>query len=1241
MSADREGEPNAALGIASAQVPPARVAVSFDDTYCANIAATPNYTSASGGATGFQYVGTTLYASVFKATSKTAIARTRIADDGSWIYTWYACDSQSQKSLSEDDAIPGATGPSFTIGDDQVGKYLFVKVTAADGTTASGPRLAGKPSGNLRGVGQVKAAVPIKTALDNKSYILLQPKADATSTGDTVKASTLKVGDVLWANAFDSEASPNVRIAAQERWSYQWLASTDQNARDDEFIAIEGQTGPSLAITDELACKLAGSYIRVRVSGDDQTLYGPSGTFNTPASTSYNTPGPVVAPGQIKLDHIILSWNGEGFSDDYENTPDCNVGDTLEARAYDSDDLYTLFDGGTVDFSWQVADSPQGEFREVATGDTFTVGAYAHKYLKVVATAKTGVPRHDRCETEAGKVLPAGASTLYRVEILNGSASKETGTTLKAQAYKGDYWSSAPVTENVTYTWRWCETKPSYSTSEDEWHVVRGVTGPDFTVPSWLDGCWVSVSACAGDNTVALTNSSAAGPFQKPSVEEPVEGEKVTVAARVTGVTPHRLGEEFQAVDWVPLSEGLYGEQLTAWDIFATLLDKAGYFYDLNGGCPYSVTTPDGSQTLAMSANAPWSYWMFLVNGEYASSLPSGYHPQEGDLIELVYLDATGVATTPDIAVEPDAPVAEWESPWASFGAGVHEGVSVDGALESLEGSWSYDFAQGGYASWSEPVVAGGFVFFATNDKLLKLDAATGVVVAEAQLAGTTAYGCRPVYADGLVVVPLNGGRIQALSALTLQTKWLTATLPALEQAVEGAVDPVAYEQQALSTMTVSDGYLYAFTAAADWSQTYGGWGLCINLANGAVRWSAVNESAGYYWAGAAEIDGYLIVAGDDGTLAAVSADSTDGAVVSTLDLGAAARSSVVVSDGAAYVVTTDGVLHQVVVGEGGALAEAHRVKFADSSTSTAAVVDGTVYVGGQIGGAGVLAAIDTTTWGAPVVVSQADGAALPGDVKSTPLVVRDHRGCLVLFTCNGAVGNWPAYTGGGGVYGWRPGSAEATLLFDPPAGQHNYSMASVAFDGSRFYYVNDAGILFALSASDKTPATPAPTPNPDENEGPENNGAANQPVGPSNDSAGSGSRPSSNGDSAQKAATGTASTQRGPLVPSVQLTAKASPNTRVIMEQNSGTAAGASEAEAAPKAASASSRTAISDDAAPLAADAGSPERAATGAVDQLSTQEPLAWALLLAALTCAAGAAYLIVTARKRREEEGTRGA
>lgn len=231
-----------------------------------------------------------------------------------------------------------------------------------------------------------------------------------------------------------------------------------------------------------------------------------------------------------------------------------------------------------------------------------------------------------------------------------------------------------------------------------------------------------------------------------PTPPQPDETKSATVTARIVGVSPHAVGDTYQMVDWVPSREYVVADstKTSAWDIFADLLDEAGYFYSLDGGCPYSITTPDRSQTLAMSASAPWSYWSFLINGEYADVMASGHHPQDGDVLELVYVDATGAAAAPDIAVKPNAPAAEWAADWGSFGAATGAPIAVDSTLGSLPSRWTYDFAQGGYASWSEPVVAGGFVFFATGSRLLKLDASTGAVVAEAPLADGTAYGCRP-----------------------------------------------------------------------------------------------------------------------------------------------------------------------------------------------------------------------------------------------------------------------------------------------------------------------------------------------------------------------------------------------------------------------------------------------------------------------------------------------------------------
>lgn len=213
-----------------------------------------------------------------------------------------------------------------------------------------------------------------------------------------------------------------------------------------------------------------------------------------------------------------------------------------------------------------------------------------------------------------------------------------------------------------------------------------------FVIPDSYVGKHLKCLVSAGFNTLE------AGPMRKavaqgeavesvdPTPPQPDETKSATVTARIVGVSPHAVGDTYQMVDWVPSREYVVADstKTSAWDIFADLLDEAGYFYSLDGGCPYSITTPDRSQTLAMSASAPWSYWSFLINGEYADVMASGHHPQDGDVLELVYVDATGAAAAPDIAVKPNAPAAEWAADWGSFGAATGAPIAVDSTLGSL-----------------------------------------------------------------------------------------------------------------------------------------------------------------------------------------------------------------------------------------------------------------------------------------------------------------------------------------------------------------------------------------------------------------------------------------------------------------------------------------------------------------------------------------------------------------------------
>ncbi len=234
------------------------------------------------------------------------------------------------------------------------------------------------------------------------------------------------------------------------------------------------------------------------------------------------------------------------------------------------------------------------------------------------------------------------------------------------------------------------------------------------------------------------------------------------------------------------------------------------------------------------------------------------------------------------------------------------------------------------------------------------------------------------------------------------------------------------------------------------------------------------------------------------------------------------------------------------------------------------------------------------------------------GDVKSHPLVVNDAQGPLVLFTCNGAQGKNGTYTAGGGVYGYRPGNAQATLFFDPPAGLHNYSMASVAFANGRFYYVNDSGRLFCLSASSS--ALPKPV----------------TPVTPG-----------------QATGASTDNNQDAETTPNRPGAMRGNQNRSVLAGGNNAAAndESRSAAPADPTAKSANDEAALPENATPLSAFNAGAAMAANGDNAPGIIAEPgndasiitPAVALLILALMGIGGAIFLIAGGRKRREGEG----
>ena len=556
-------------------------------------------------------------------------------------------------------------------------------------------------------------------------------------------------------------------------------------------------------------------------------------------------------------------------------------------------------------------------------------------------------------------------------------------------------------------------------------------------------------------------------------LDDPNAPKGMVVSARVTGLGEKTAGG-VHAQEWIPLTEVTVepGESPTAWDVFAGLLGRNGYTYSMEKrGVPYSITTPDGTRTLAMSAGEPWSFWSFRVNGEYAEDYANAHYVSNGDVIELVYVDGSGeVLPENDIEITPAAPRPNWESPWPNFTTGTRptdakvptgdvEQAWVDVVGTVPEGSY-------GVPNVSDPIVVGDYLYVASADRLIMKDRVSGKTVREAKLAASIDSTARMVYAGGIIVVPVHGGRLQALTADALATVWLTQALPTYTTESGFVV-----EQQSLGTLTVHDGYVYAGTSDGSSGK---GYLTCVNLRTGAIRWQR-EDKGGYYWAGAAATGSHLVIGDDTG--AVVVRDATTGEEVSRVGVGAPVRSTVVQGDDAStfFAVSTDGVMHRLSLSENGELKETGSVKFAKTSTGTPALVDGKLVVGGQSDQFvqvskymkayyGLLAVIDAKTLAVDAAVTTVDGKPLLGktgaqaasaEVKSTPVVSVQGGQTYVYFTAN---------CNPGGMYRYRLGDADASLVYTPAPEHQQFCMYSIAVgpDGT-LYYKNDSGALFAI----------------------------------------------------------------------------------------------------------------------------------------------------------------------------------
>lgn len=548
-------------------------------------------------------------------------------------------------------------------------------------------------------------------------------------------------------------------------------------------------------------------------------------------------------------------------------------------------------------------------------------------------------------------------------------------------------------------------------------------------------------------------------------------GDKVTWVYGFDGTMPGQVSVSMEIIGkkdekaqrWTDPSTQVFVEGTTIKDASAAYFDAIGIeskMYDQFGywGVHSLVSPLDGTELSGA--------WSFFVNGVPGPQLDSDYVLKSGDKIVWAYAPGDTVPNPDEVVVDPSASrPTDWKADWSGNSNAVVKNVSTPtGALAS---SWTFDwraYSGATYPNASEPIVVNGNVYLAVNKRLLKIDAESGKVLAESNLQTAIGYTTRPIYTKGLVIVPLDGGAVQALTADTLTTVWVT--------------DSVSKSAQSNSQLTVDGNYLYVGTVDVDYgTSTYNNGHLTrINILTGAVSWQHVNADEGYYWTSATVGDGYILVPTSAGTVEMLSKSTGD--VLGSVSVGAIVNSGCVLSkDGKhAYVISRDGKLHVLALSDASARASSRisEERVIDLGLTGCACMP-TLYgnkliVGGEVSGGSALAIVDLDNDFATTLVSSADGSVLPaGGIKGAPLVSVQADDAYVYFTVNyGATSDYVSYTSGGGVYRYKMGDAQATGAFSA-AGHNNYCDSPIACDAKgNLYYINDSGTLFKLSGGVK-----------------------------------------------------------------------------------------------------------------------------------------------------------------------------
>lgn len=405
--------------------------------------------------------------------------------------------------------------------------------------------------------------------------------------------------------------------------------------------------------------------------------------------------------------------------------------------------------------------------------------------------------------------------------------------------------------------------------------------------------------------------------------------------------------------------------------------------------------------------------------------------------------------------------------------------ISVSTPNNSRETSEKWSLQIGG--SWNEsctpPLILGGYLYTGAGKYIYKLDKETGkILMVSDQLKGSLVFALNPLtYAEGMIFAQIGNGQIQAISATTMKSLWIS-------EAIGG---------QTLSPITYKDGYIYTGT----WnSESKDGAYFCLTVTDEdpdnpaeikKCTWK-YSHKGGFYWAGSYATSDYVVFGSDDGsaegnyTVSSIlySVSTKTGLLIDSLEnLQGDIRTSVVYNNGFIYFATKGGMLYRVKMNADGTFGAVAFYYLGGMATASPVVYKGRIYIG--VCGTGGQFNEDA---GHHFDVLQEDinginlaysvpvkGYPQAGATLSTAYENEDYNGdgkpdgrVYLYFTYN-------VYPGGISFLSDEPGQTEgkAEDLFVPETKKQQYCISTICADSDgTLYYKNDSGYLMAVSSN-------------------------------------------------------------------------------------------------------------------------------------------------------------------------------